>query len=151
MAYFVHVLVCICISNAYSSSAGPLDGPVPGCSYSVRVQLQQQLRINILLPVNTLICQGPATVAPALVGWRWGWQLLARRPLACRQPGPEALHQLSSENLILQHVNPPGRCRPGRCGSSSRCRRRRRRVPSNQPRFPSSWQLLQHSFLLVLM
>ena len=31
MAYFVHILVCNCILNAYSSSAGPWDGPVPGC------------------------------------------------------------------------------------------------------------------------
>ena len=39
MAYFVHILACKCILNAYSSSAGPRDGPVPGCSDSVRVPL----------------------------------------------------------------------------------------------------------------
>ena len=73
------------------------------------------------LPVNTLICQSPPTVAPALVGWRWGWQLLACRPLACRPPGhPTAL---------IGEPNTPGRRPPGT---------------------PSSCQLLLCSFHLVL-
>ena len=39
MAYFVHILVWNCISNAYSSSAGPRDGQVPGCSDFFRVPI----------------------------------------------------------------------------------------------------------------
>ena len=115
----------------------PRDGQVPGCFYSVRVPLWQQLCINISLPVNTLICQGPATLAPALVGWRWGWHLRACRPLACRQPCPPSA-LIGEPNPTGPGRRPQGRCRPGSGGSSSRCRRRRRRqVQSNQPHFPS--------------
>ena len=39
VAYFKHILACKCILNAYSSSAGPLGGPVPSCSDSVWVPL----------------------------------------------------------------------------------------------------------------
>ena len=39
IAYFVHILVWNCISNAYSSSAGPRDGQVPGCSDFFRVPI----------------------------------------------------------------------------------------------------------------
>ena len=83
------------------------------------------LRINILLPVNTLISQGPATVAPALLGWRWGWQLRARRPLACRPPGPPS--------ALIGEPNPPGRQPPGTM--QARPRRLLQQVPpgSEQP------------------
>ena len=77
------------------------------------------------LPVNTFICQGPATVAPALVGWRCGWQLRARRPLACRPPGPPS--------ALIGEPNPPGRQPPGTM--QARPRRLLQQVPpgSEQP------------------
>ena len=79
-----------------------------------------------------------------------------RVALGLAAPGPPSAGlstDLPSQALSapIGEPNPQGRQfpRPGRGGSSSRCRRRRRLVPSNQPRFPSSCKLLPCSFLLV--
>ena len=53
-------------------------------------------------------CVGLATLTPALVGCRWGWQLLGRSPLACRPPGPPSA-PIGEPN---ESPNPPGRQPP---------------------------------------
>ena len=118
MAYFVQILASW-HANAYEMHIPVLQVPCTDRFRAVpNFRFRSERNRFSSLPVNTLICQGPATVAPALVGWRWGWQLRDRRPLACRPPGPPSA-SIGSNPPGLQ---PLGRCRPGRCGSTSRCR-----------------------------
>ena len=98
MAYFVHILACKCISNAYSSSAGP------------RRSTGQQMAVQELpapAPPHQCWCDGRWTLAHECVYWQWNVDmklLLKRNPNGIGTAGPPS--------APIGEPNPPGRQPP---------------------------------------